>query len=899
MLIRTKLIRPTARAGLVERPRLVERLDEALARRVTLVSAPPGFGKTTIATEWAVGLTTPCAWLALDVSDNEPEQFVRYLVAAVSGATEDPMEASSALLAARVAPPIGHLREVLVAELAALETPLVLVLEDYHAVASEDVQRLMERLVPVMPASLHLVVLTRRDPPWPLGHWRAQGWLVELRGRDLRFSLDEARTLFVTGPQPALSEETVARLHTQAEGWVAGLRLVQLSLRDAPDPEARARAFSGSDRLVVDYLMSEVLAAQPRDVREFLTTTAPLPRFSVPLCDHLLAAGPAQPPARETIAHLLHENLFVVPLDGEGQWYRYHHLFQDLLLHHLPELSRRERRVAIARRAAEWFEREGLIEEALRHWIAAGDLDAAAALVGEHLNAVVDEDLSRRRLSRWLALFPGGAEHGRLPLLVAHGYLTMINWNLPRLASLLDEAEGLLPESTREAPSPAAAFRADIDAQRAFLLYWSGDAAGALRRALRVLEAAPASGAGLALTAGAIYAAGGLAMTGRRDEGLRLLEDAVSEAAATRPSRIGELLFVEGALHLYAADLASTERTAVRALATHETAPMPDYWLAHVLFLCAAVAYERNRLDEAAVALGRVAATRYRTNARIWQDGLIGLCLVARARADAVGVARYAAQVRAAAVESGDPTAVRLADSLEARLALDTDRPVPASGPPTAPDFMFLWLEVPSLTYAERLVHGPSAEMRAAALPYIEQALARVNGCHNVRQAIPFALVRAMALADRGDEEAARLAVAQEVDRAEPLGLVRTFVDRGPRLRALVDALAKERGRGGYLGTLVAAFQGGGRRAGPPSVASPAEPWNELSNRERDVLELLAERFSNKEIAERLHVSPETVKRHTLSIYRKLGVRGRRPAVVQALAKGLIVPRTPPPVISR
>lgn len=901
VLIPTKLTCPPVRASFVERPRLLSRLDEALEHRVTLVSAPPGFGKTTLAAQWLERRGVPSAWLALDPDDSDPERFVRYLVAAIQTAEEHRLPATGSLLAAREAPPFDYLAELLLAELAGLETPLVLTLEDYHALSTTDVQRLMERLVPALPPPLHLVVLTRRDPPWPLGNWRAQGWLLELRARDLRFSLEEARAFFAAGRPVPLSDPTLKILHQRAEGWIASLRLAKLSLRDAPQPEERAREFSGSDRLLIDYLIDQVLAIQPPEIREFLEATASLPRFCAPLCDHLLAPRAPQPAAAETLARLFQENLFLVPLDANGRWYRYHHLFRDLLLNHLPGLASAESRAQADRRAAEWFAREGLIEEALRHSIAAGDLGAAADLLGEHLSSVIDEDLSRRVLSRWLALFPAGAERERLPLLVAHGYARIMRWDLPGLAELLAQGGRLRRSSTsppRQGRGPG--FRADIHAQKAFLLYWSGDASEALRMASRALEDLPARTGGMAYSLAILYKAGALALEGRKDEGLRILQDAIAEAGATEGRRVGEFLFAQGALHLYAAEMAAADRSGKRMLAAHEVEAIPDYWLGYAHYLRAVVAYERNDLEEAAVGFSRVLALRYRVNSRLYQDALIGHCLTARALSQAEGVACYAAEARAYALEVGDPTSLRVADSFDARLALDTDgRTPPVSTPPAAPDFMFFWLEVPSLTYAERLVSDPSEGAGEAAPPFIEQALERVEAHHNVRQSIPFSLVRAEALARRGEQEAALAVLQATLARAEPLGLVRTFVDRGPRLRPLLETLARRNGRGGYLGTLLAACDGGevapsrSRSATPAEGAGPqpGEAWNVLSNREIDVLELLAERLSNKEIAVRLHVSPDTVKSHTLRIYQKLGVHGRRQAVVKAIADGLIAAR--------
>jgi len=890
VLIRTKFSRPPARPGFVERRRLLDRLDEAVEHhRVTLLSAPPGFGKTTLATQWLARQTVPTAWLALDRGDNDPERLVRYLLAAIEASAAHRLPNSAALLAAVTPPPFEYLSEVLVSELVASEAPLILVLEDYHALASTPVHGLVERLVQAMPPSMHLLVLSRVDPPWPLERWRAQGWLGEVRGGDLRFSLEEARRFF-GAERGALSSGTIEKLHARAEGWIAALRLVQLSLRNSPRPEEQARSLSGSDRLVASYLMSEVLAAQPPEILDFLTVTAPLARFSAPLCDHMLAGRTGEPPARETLARILRLNLFLVPLDADGKWYRYHHLFQDLLQHHLPDLARPERRAEIDHAAAEWLAREGFVEEALGHLIRAGALDRAADLLGGNIRAVLDADMTRQILQRWLSLFPLGAERGRLPLLVAHTYLRMARWDLRGMGELIDEAARLLRRSAPRRSAPAdRQFRADVDALAAFMHYWSGNPAAALRASSRALEALPPRRGGMTRWLATRYKAGALAVAGRKHEALALLERAIEDASATAEPGIDVLLLTQAVAHWYATELGAAALTARRILAHHDAMTIQHYHLGHAHHLLGLCAYAQNRLADAATEFGRVVAMRYEVNSRTYQDALIGLCLIARAAGDSARVASYAAAVRAAALQAGDPVSLSIADWFEVRLALDVgDGPAPVSTPPAADDFMSWWLEVPSVTYAESLLRDPSPSVRESALPVIERSLQKVDAHHNLFQSIVFSLLRALALADRGDEAAALDTLAATVRRAEPSGLVRPFIDRGPRLIRLLEALAGRDVPQGYLATLLAASEGRPpERAINRETASPAVGTS-LSNRELDVLELLTQRLSNKEIAERLHVSPETIKKHIRNLYQKLEVHGRRQAVARAVGERLI-----------
>jgi LuxR family maltose regulon positive regulatory protein len=905
VFIRTKLTRPALLPGLVERPHLLDRLDETFDQRVMLLSAAAGFGKTTLVAQWVEQRGVPAAWLALDVLDSDPERFIRYLVAAVEGTSARRLPETSATLDASETPPFDYLRELLAAELAAGDEPLVIVLEDYHVVESDAVHRLVERVVSALPSSVHLVVLTRRDPPWPLARWRALGWVTELRSHALRFSLEEAHRFFASDKPVLLSASTVETLQARVEGWIAGLRLLKLSLRDVEHPDERARSFSGDDRLVADYLIGEVVSVQPPEVREFLAVTAALPRFSASLCDHLLAEDGSRPPAHETLAKLEQDNVFLVRLSADGQWYRYHHLFQDLLLHHLRNLAGPNGRAAISRRAAEWFAREGLIEEALCHWIETGEIDTAADFLGANLSAVVEAGPSRKTLLRLLKLFPAGAEHGRLPLLAAHGWLKAWRWDVPGITALLDEADELRRGSAEGAQQGRTDVGAFFEALRSGILFWSGDADGCVQHVSRAFGDVRPGRLRQPRVMAAQFKALGLTLTGRRDEALGLLEDAVSARNLADGRPAGELLLTQGIIHLHAGDIDGADMAARRIMALREGAPVPDCWKAWAHYLFGAAAYERNLLEEADDAFRRVLAARYRVDSRLYQEALVGVCLVALARGDEAAAADHGAETRDWALETGDRLSLRISESLDARLRWATGKiPTFATRPPEGSDFVFPFLEVPTVNCAEGLLRHPSPQVRTGALPLIERALEQATIHYSVRQAIALALLRAEALWQRGEQDGALAEVAAAVRRAEPLGLIRTFVDRGAGLRGLLESLGRREGRDAYLGKLLSASEESGSsvdpsfggRARSSSAAQSGDTatsavWPALSNRELDVLELLAERLSNKEIASRLNVSPETVKKHTIKLYEKLQVHGRRQAVAKAVGERPLVRR--------
>jgi len=499
------------------------------------------------------------------------------------------------------------------------------------------------------------------------------------------------------------------------------------------------------------------------------------------------------------------------------------------------------------------------------------------------MQAVLDTDMTRQILQRWLSLFPAGAERGRLPLLVAHTYLRMSRWDLRGMGELIDEATRLLRTSA------GSHLRADVDALAAFMHYWSGKSASALRASSRALVALPPRRGGMARWLATRYQAGSLTVAGRKGEALALLERAIEDASTTAEPGVDWLVLTQAVVHWYATEVNAAALAARRILTHHAAAPIQPYHLGHAHHMLGLCAYAQNRLGEAATEFGQVVAMRYGVNSRTYQDALIGLCLIARAEGDAARVAGYAGDARAAAMQAGDPVSLRITGWFEVRLALDArDGPALVSTPPAADDFMSFWLEVPSVTYAESLLRNSSTAVRASALPVIDRSLEKVDAHHNQYQSIVFTLLRVLALADRGDEEGALDVLAATVRRAESAGLVRPFLDRGPRLAQLLEALTARDGPQEYAETLLAAFDGRStnrgidRRRPPPAVGAL------LSNRELDVLELLTQRLSNKEIAERLHVSSETVKKHTRNLYQKLEVHGRRQAVAKAVTERLV-----------
>jgi len=904
-LIPAKLNRPPLRPEFVARPGLIERLDRGLGGRVTLVSAAAGYGKSTLVAQWLASASAPpSAWFALDPLDSDLERFSRYLIAALRTIDPGCLDRTESLVSAQTLPPPERLAETLAIELGAVGRA-VLVLDDYAVVHGEAVHRLMQILVPQLPDSIHLVLVSRVDPPLPLGRWRTRSWLHELRSGDLRFSRVEVSALFQAPGVPTLNDDAIALLHDKTEGWIAGLRLAMMSLSEAADPEARVHAFSASNRLIMDYFMEEALAAQPPEIREFMALTAPLERFCARLCDDLLAGRRDPVDSRQVLDRLYRQNVFLFPLGAQDGWYRYHHLFRQLLMDRLPELLPGVRGEDISLRAGAWFAREGWIEEGLQYLVAAGDLDGAADLVAEHLTEVINRDLSRRTLARWLAMFPPDAERGRLPLIVATLYMMILRWDFDGMLRLLHEADNTCRDlEGKRYRRWWRELEPDLETLQGYARYWAGDITGAQEHLMRALASSPDPSSyqqSLAL----VYHGGTLALTGRRSEYVSFLEEGqIREEVAGGP-QFGPYLVVRACVHFYRAELDECRGAAQRMTQASTEAVVPKYWLGIGYYLLGVVAYERDLLDEAEAHFRKVESLRFDSAPMFCHHALVGLVWVSLARGEHEFAEQRAAAARRYAHEIESPTALQDMEWLDRRLAVAAGRIQMSRFPrPRSPDFMRVAIGTPSQTWAWLQLTDP-AQGAVPALAFIDGARRQAETHGVTRYVIQASILRAIALDRLGRREDAVAELASAVRRAEPQGLVRSFVDPGTAARELLLQVARRESDSAYVERLIAASrtaEGGAARspvhhqvAGvQPTAGVDARTWPAsgelLTNRELDVLELLQERLTNKEIAARLSITAETVRKHTLSIYSKLEVHGRRQAVAEGLARGILTP---------
>ena len=895
-IVPTKLNRPAIDSRWIVRPRLLSALDDAFGRKLTLISAPAGYGKTTLAAQWLDHIPHPSAWLSLDEHDIDPDRFLRYMIASIRKIFPQFGPQIATLLSSPTSPSPEYLADMLISDLAEPAKPWVLVFDDFHFIESEPVQ-IISRVVQYLPDHLHLVIATRMDPPLPLARWRARDWLVDIRAAHLRFFPEEAKVYFGT-PFKKLSEDFIARIVARTEGWVTGLQLARLSLADTDKPDELARRFSDSDKLVVEFLIDEVLSRQPDEIKHFLAVTSLLERFCAPLCDHLLAdEGPTRG-SRRLIDLLENENLFLVPLDTDGVWYRYHHLFRALLRRRLKKVLPQSRQNQIHYSAGEWFAGRGYIEDALSHLITAGDLDAAAELVEQNMHPAIDQDLSRRTLGRWLDLFPKGSEKRWPALLVAHAFQKLFRWDLTGMVPLLDQAESLLEDTACSVPETGRrSLLGDIAFLRAVIFVWSGDAEIGFRNGRLGMELVPKQHR-YAHTNSIMYTAAATAFLGRMDDALNLLSKALKDDCSEDCSSLGQILVTKIAILSYAVEWDAVEKNAKLILKIHKTSPVPDYWLGYVYYFLGSAAYERNALDAAAVHFDRVLEMRYRVTTRVYHDTLIGLALVAWAKADADSAEKYVATAYSFAVEANDPFSLEISNSIQIRQVTFSGSESSETTPYTpAVDSTRFWLIYPSLAFAEYQANKGGHDDCSACLESVEKGLQMARHHHNTRLEIQFLAVKAVALKCAGRLNQALELLENTLSRAEPHGLVRSFVDRGPPMAELLYALSAKRPENLYARSLLEAFgekvPSKHKTANAAEYPSRTESAHEallssgLSRRELDVLRLLSKRLTNREIAEMLFVSPLTVKTHTANIYRKLNVNDRRQAVAQAEQLGI------------
>jgi LuxR family maltose regulon positive regulatory protein len=889
-LLTTKLFVPPLRPDRIPRSRLLQRLDAGLpsqgngfARKLTLVSAPAGYGKTTLLAEWVARMEHPVAWLSVDDGDDDPVRFLAYLTAALTMVPRftsppdlpDPGVSGEATLT------------VLLNQAARLAAPVVLVLDDVHRITAPAVHDLLAFLLDNLPPTLHLVIATRADPPLPIARLRARGQLTEIRQTDLCFSHTEAAAFLRQSMALDLTPEDVAVLADRTEGWIAGLQMAAVSMRQRDDLGEFVRAFAGSHRYVMDYLMEEVLRRQPAELQTFLLQTSILDQLCGPLCDAVSSPQP-RGGSQSVLEHLDQANLFVTPLDDRRTWYRYHRLFADLLQRQLtqryPELI-----PDLHRRASTWYEDEALLPESIEHALAAGDFERAANLIEQ----IVEPLMMRSEvmtLRKWLDALPGPVLAQRPGLSAYHAWLLLLAGEpLCQVESRIDSVRA---DAGREF--------GQIQAARALIALFQGQADRVIPLTEAALKTLTDEGGFWHAVASWLHSLFQIPEAALRSEDATPLKQLIQSQLATQNvflsvmglCNLGELRLKQGRLHeaekrFDQALTRATDREGQRV----PIAGVPLTWLGEL-------ARERNELPtaEARLTEGIERISEWGPIAAI--DGYLALARLRQAQGDHPGAT--------AALDEADRLAV-LFDATEMddhMVAMARARIAALQG-----DFAAVerWVESRGLQAldpdelrldAEIELHLRKYELAVLALarilerrprealPFLEPLLDHVADKGRWGLGIEALALQAAAYHLLGETGPALTRLERALARAEPEGYVQLFVEIGEPMAQLLYQAAERDLFPEYAGRLLAAFP---EPAEPTTVPPSTQPLIEpLSERELEVLSAIAAGLSNQETARRLYISERTVKWHASNIYGKLQVSNRTEAVAKARSLGIL-----------
>jgi LuxR family maltose regulon positive regulatory protein len=883
----------------VRRPRLIERLNEGLGRKVTLISAPAGFGKTTLASEWVAGCERPAAWLSLDEGDNDPARFLAYLVAALQTLAANLGKGILGVLQSPQPPPTESILTTLLNEITALPDKFVLVLDDYHVIEAKAVDDALAFLLEHLPPQMHLAIATREDPSLPLARYRARGQLTEVRAADLRFSPGEAAAFLNQVMGLNLSAEEIAALESRTEGWIAGLQLAALSMQGQKDTSHFIQSFSGSHHFVLDYLVEEVLQQQSESVQSFLLRTSILDRLCGPLCDAVLGKDEGrrmkaeensssfimQPsvahPSSFILEYLERANLFIVPLDDERRWYRYHHLFADLLRQRLQQSVASSRGDAesdvneLHIRASQWYEENGLEIEAFQHAAAANDVERAERLmegrgIPLHLRGAV------RVILEWLESLPAAVMNARPSLWWRYGSLLLVNGQTIGVEEKLQAAEDALKGA--EADDQTRNLAGRIAAARAVLALTRYQVETMLIQSRRALEYLDPNSLSLRANANwtlgfGYYVQGDRAAAGRAYTEAIALSQAAGDIFTTILATIGVGNVQEAENQLHRA--AQTYR---RVLELAGDQPQQIIHEAHLGL--ARVLYQWNDLD-AAQQHGEQSLQLARQYERVIDRFVVCEVFLARVKVAQGDVAGAAAILAGASQSARQQNFVHRIPEVAAAQVLTLLR----QGNPAAAAHLAQRHGLPLSQARVHMAQGDAAAALAVLGP-LRQTM-EAKGWQDER--LKVMVLQAVAHQAHGEKEKAGQVLGDALALAEPGGFIRLFADEGLPMAQLLAVASAQGIMPEYTGKLLAVFEAEEQKRADNSHRPTAQPLIEpLSQRELEVLHLIAQGLSNREISERLFLALNSVKGHNQKIFGKLEVQRRTEAVARARELGLL-----------
>jgi ATP/maltotriose-dependent transcriptional regulator MalT len=900
-LLSTKFYIPPARPEFISRPRLLQQLNDGLRRKLILISAPAGFGKTTLVSEWVDHLRLErsdndqrIAWLSLDENDNEPTRFLSYFIHSLKQVhkTEANLgESALAMLRSPRSPSTEIVLTSLINELVDISNEILLILDDYHVIEMPAIDDALAFLLDHLPSNFHLVITSRVDPSLPLPRLRARGQVTELRSANLRFTLDEAAEFFQQISGLELSSSEVAALENRTEGWVAGLQLAALSMQGRENIHEFIRTFTGDHRYIVDYLVEEVLQHQPEDIRNFLLQTSILSRLNHSLCDALTG----RKDSNSLLNDLGRANLFIVPLDNNRKWYRYHHLFRDVLRAHLVQ-EYPEQVPVLHQRASEWYEQNGSMSDAIRHSLTARDFEKAADLV-EQVWAGMDRNRQSAQWLEWAKALPDEMIRFRPVLSVGYAWALLDRGELEAGEARLRDVEKILEKDASEmVVVDKEEFRflpATIATARAYHALAVGNVSGTMTYTRQALDFLPEDEYLRCGTPAAL-----LSLASWTDGDLETADQALVNAMASY-KKAGNILYaITGAypivdIRVTMGRLRQAFDMCQQALQLAEGQADFVRWGAVDVYSAMGDLYrEVNDFESAEEYLSKAKVFGEKSQVPRWR---YRWCLAKARLKESQGdldAAFNLLEEAEANYRRGPMPDVRPTAALKMCIWIKQDRLnealswVKEQGLSPEDDLSFL-REFDHVTLARVLlaqyIKDPKNESIQDAMNLLERLLEEANNGNRIGSLIEIRILQALAYEAQGDIPCAVESLEYALRLAEPEGYIRIFADEGTSMVRLLSEVKTQGIMPKYIGKLLDVFGDTERKTA--TNQSLIEP---LSEREREILSLIANGLKNKEIAEQMVISLNTVLYHTKNIYNKLGVNKRTQAILKAQELNLL-----------
>jgi LuxR family maltose regulon positive regulatory protein len=900
-LLRTKLVRPSVAPDIVARDRLIKRLDQARNRPLTLISAPAGYGKSTLASRWVAICDCPCAWVSLDNGDDDPRQFLGYLLAAIQQCFPEFDLRTKIFLNADRPLPADQLARYLLNDLHQMPEPFILVLDDYQCISDPAIHDFTATLLEHPAPAMHLMLLTRHDPPISLAALRGRGLLTEIRAPDLRFTLHEAVTFMGRMLNVVVDDATASLLASKTEGWAVGLRLAGFYLRGRKDLKSRVRELSGRSGYIAEYLAAEVLSRQHPEMIAYLLETSILDRFCAPLCDqmHREPCGkPSELTADQFIQWLVNTNLFVIALDEEGYWFRYHHLFQAFLTGELRKRRTADLIADLHRAAGNWFAENDLIEEAIRHFLAAGENQAAVRLVLEHRYDLLNT-IRYQSLDRWLALLPADLV-SKAPLLVTtQAVIAWVGGQRGDVAKFTAQAKRLLETLSPESPEYPV-LQGEVLTLHNLVCALNSEPSSAWINPHKALESMPEKALFFRMLAMVLVAICHQ-MKGDLDQGVRLLKNELETADLPMSIQASCWFYLCIVNYLDC----NTSETLLSGLKSLEIAE--NRQLAHTKgitkYFIGATYYQHNDLTKAKSYLSGVLEDRALTNLSYVTQAIaiLGFIYLREGRPEkAQSMIDQSADSGWVMEDHHSPElrkalrvelALRRGMADEARrLSLDVDFD-------TLPPSWFVYM--PQLTKVKLLLADGSEQSLEDARSRLAAMDRKMRGINRKCLRIDILALLALVCHRRNEHADATEHLRTAIGLAEPHGWIRAFLDLGEPMVDLLTFFIRHQADPSAAQRVLEACQAAHRDKEPSRPDAPTERFFEqplqyiLTRRETEILPLLAEGLNNNEIADRLCIAPVTVKKHLQNIFKKLGAKNRLEALKKSHEIGVVTQSKP------